>query len=703
MIAAVMLLASRVSADGQDARQPGQSPELSQVAAPGSQPRNRTIRPERSMSFIQNYERISKAGALTSQVPFRDPPEIHSGNGLLQATLVVNYAFNAIGGERVWLRSYNSGLVGPTWRVRAGDTLAIRLINDLPDEKAAMPANMNHPHGNNTTNLHTHGLHVSPEDNGDNPFLQVPPRGRQDYSIQIAAQHPPGTHWYHPHKHGSVAVQVCSGMAGALIVEGGLDEVAEIKAATEHILLFQQIPFSDTQNGTVVGTVESISAITGWPGGRQTTINGLLQPVIEMAPSEVQRWRLIHAGIGERMDLALRTVDDKPLPFFNEIANDGIALGDIFPRDPVSLAPGYRSDVLVKAPDRPGDYLIYDLRATAAKALRIGMVEPATVVARLHVCGKPRLMPLPTKAQLSGLAPYGPINSVVKSRSLDFDGADTTWTINKRQFNALRTDQCPLVNTAEEWKLHSSGDNHPFHIHVNPFQVLSMKDPQGNETLKCPVWKDTILLEEHWTIVFRTQFLDYPGKTVLHCHKLDHEDYGMMEMFRILAKCCDANAKASTAALENSLPDLGAAPPWRLPGADGDWHKLDDFRGRALLVALYRGKGCPHCVEQLRLISARQRELASAGISVVAIGTDSKAALIAARSDEPRQNGATSLMLLADEQRTVFKQYGCFTDHPLHGLFLIDRKGRKRWQAIGEDPFFDIESLVDQCRRLQTD
>jgi FtsP/CotA-like multicopper oxidase with cupredoxin domain len=164
-------------------------------------------------------------------------------------------------------------------RVRPGDTLRIRLVNDLPDEPATgpHPDDVNKPHGFNTTNLHTHGLHVSPEDNSDNVLLEIPPRGRQDYKIQMKAGHPPGTHWYHPHKHGSVALQVASGMAGALIVEGGLDEVKEIKAAEERIFVFQQIPYSDAKPGTLEGP-ECIDQILKWPilKDRYTTINGLV-------------------------------------------------------------------------------------------------------------------------------------------------------------------------------------------------------------------------------------------------------------------------------------------------------------------------------------------------------------------------------------------------------------------------------------------
>ena len=66
--------------------------------------------------------------------------------------------------------------------------------------------------------------------------------------VKIPENHAPGTFWYHPHLHGSTAIQVASGMAGALIIEGGLDEVPEIAAAKTQIMMFQQIPFDDQSN-----------------------------------------------------------------------------------------------------------------------------------------------------------------------------------------------------------------------------------------------------------------------------------------------------------------------------------------------------------------------------------------------------------------------------------------------------------------------
>src|SRR5262249_47264204 len=102
------------------------------------------------------------------------------------------------------------------------------------------------PHGFNTTNLHTHGLHVSPNGNSDNIFLAVDPLVKKQvtYKFAIPADHPAGTFWYHSHKHGSVGYQLASGMAGALIVEGGQDVYLKSKGInTEKIMLFQQITY----------------------------------------------------------------------------------------------------------------------------------------------------------------------------------------------------------------------------------------------------------------------------------------------------------------------------------------------------------------------------------------------------------------------------------------------------------------------------
>ena len=79
-------------------------------------------------------------------------------------------------------------LMGPTIRLRPGDVLRLGLENRLP-ACTAMAA-----HGCvNDTNIHTHGLWVSPAGNSDNVLIAVPPGGRFDYEYLIPNDHPAGT------------------------------------------------------------------------------------------------------------------------------------------------------------------------------------------------------------------------------------------------------------------------------------------------------------------------------------------------------------------------------------------------------------------------------------------------------------------------------------------------------------------------------
>jgi hypothetical protein len=71
---------------------------------------------------------------------------------------------------------------------------------------------------------------------------------------------------------------------------------------------------------------------------------------------------------------------------------------------------------------------------------------------------------------------------------------------------------------------------HPFHIHVNPFQVIE----DGGIKYSPPyVWQDTIAIpvgtpENKGAVVINQRFLDFTGGHVQHCHILGHEDRGMM-------------------------------------------------------------------------------------------------------------------------------------------------------------------------------
>src|SRR5215217_126845 len=275
-----------------------------------------------------------------------EPRTVLPDGGILDYELRVAYSKFWIAGCEVELRTYNGSLVGDTIRARPGDLLRIRLVNDLPaashpHPQVPPPSGHMHDFSFNITNLHTHGLHVSPSGNSDNVLVEVRPGESFDYEIQVPLDHPTGTFWYHAHVHGSTAVQLSSGMSGFIIIEGGLDDVPEIAAATDLELVLQQISYQAD------GKIESFDSFgeSNWNvSNRLITINGQVVPTINMRPGEVQRWRFVHSGVRENINLHLEG------HVLHEVAADGLALGRMADwGNGLLLAPGYRTDVLVQA------------------------------------------------------------------------------------------------------------------------------------------------------------------------------------------------------------------------------------------------------------------------------------------------------------------------------------------------------------------
>jgi FtsP/CotA-like multicopper oxidase with cupredoxin domain len=522
--------------------------------------------------------------------PFENVRPVQSVGGVLTVTLKIAYTDptkTKIGECGVTLRSYNGSLIGPTLEVSPGDLMKITIENDLPfdkdcknndgsaDQNLATLSAQEMPMGEghevyDVTNLHTHGLHVSPTNNpngthSDNIFVQICPQSNAPYEIQIPKNQPPGTFWYHAHVHGSTALQVSSTMEGAIIVKGGLDNVPEIAAAEDQVFVLQQISYDEK------GEIEDEDTMyDNWEQtGSHTMVNGNLVPLITMEPGEVQRWRLINAGVDESLYMMMSRGAG---PLY-EIATDGIATGrmDAWKSNPIAqknldLEPGYRSDVLFKAPMKPGRYFLASAKVPTELSLLEntlpghhpeGFVKgtDAKYIVAIDVGKDPHNMPLPTEAELKPLVPYRPITELNGAPQGTIFGAENADCSNGRCKPCKpRGDDDPVCNfkfmidwyvfpngptrvlklgTASRWILEVSktqrGDGaHPFHIHVNHFQVVR-KGPDGRDQT---VWKDTLMVREREDVKYRTilsRYEDFPGAFVIHCHILPHEDNGMMQ------------------------------------------------------------------------------------------------------------------------------------------------------------------------------
>ncbi|HLM67779.1 MAG TPA: multicopper oxidase domain-containing protein, partial [Longimicrobium sp.] len=497
------------------------------------------------------------------------------------------------------------GFPGPTFRVRQGDSVEITLINQLTAPPVGTDtACMQYPaayttdrmqdcfHGANWTNIHYHGMHVTPRSNGDDVLLEIAPGETYRYNFRIPANQSPGTHWYHPHKHGSVALQVLNGMSGAFIVEGGgLDSLAAAHNMLERLIALQQI---DTQPNIIRDFAAAPEPTT--------LVNGAFAPVILMAPGEVQRWRIVNENITKSTNFQLFFPDTTGVePTMYDVARDGVQYAPANystpgqgPRADTSLimAPGNRLDVFVQAPRNGGVFPVsasllshadtadrtrkedldpgpgvqrpvgFQNRAAEDRQgqgrnqgrgqgrARVGAaVAAAAPVPLFYVKVDPTLSPrnssLPASLpQLPGFlgnltgevspdsipiivfadSGFGRQTPTVPTRFFLGDSASPYRKFNVDSVYVPLTAQSvpmPMVLAdTQTWKVEnqSAAANHPFHIHINPFQVMDVVYGSGDPMAPLyaqlesaaaggnPIWLDVLPLPK--------PFKDASGTTV---------------------------------------------------------------------------------------------------------------------------------------------------------------------------------------------
>lgn len=441
-----------------------------------------------------------------------DGPPLRSQNGRLDCDLTAELTSVPLAQGKAHLMAYNGQVPGPRLEIVPGDTVRIRFTNRLDEP----------------TNLHFHGLHISPTGTGDNPFRRVDPGQTVDYEFTIPEDHPGGLFWYHPHFHGRVARQVSHGLAGPLVIRSDVDAIPELQAAQEAIVILQDF---DLDRRGRVKEPQPVFRMWGREGDLMT-VNGQTDPTFPLAQGGLLRLRLLNASASRMYHLRLQ---DHP---WYLAATDGIALAAPVKRREMLLAPGERADLLVPGHQKPGTYpllsLPYDRGITAmAQDMGIGELdipkEPVQLGAVTYQ-GEQPAFPLPTAFEpITPLPEPDVVREFVLDHGIDPDTQDP-FLINGRAFNHQRINHQINLGAVEDWVItNNAGMDHPFHIHTNAFQVVS-RNGQPEPLL---AWKDVVNIPAYETVRIRISFRDFAGKTVYHCHILDHEDKGMMGIVEI--------------------------------------------------------------------------------------------------------------------------------------------------------------------------
>lgn len=104
----------------------------------------------------------------------------------------------------------------------------------------------------------------------------------------------------------------------------------------------------------------------------------------------------------------------------------------------------------------------------------------------------------------------------------------------------------PRLNSVEEWTITNfNNDAHPMHIHVNDFQVMAIDDPHRGKTgvqawgldnvnVPAPIFDDRHVVSTPASLTLRQEFLEFVGTYVIHCHRLNHEDNGLMATINVI-------------------------------------------------------------------------------------------------------------------------------------------------------------------------
>lgn len=489
--------------------------------------------------------------ATHSGARLRDLGEIR-GN---QVTLVVELAELCLPATCFSTRTYNGTVPGPTIVTHPGSVLEVTIINALgPEDNAKVsPRRDKHFQKPNSTNVHPHGLHVSPWE--DDIGVLVEPGERHTFRYTLPPDHAGGLAWYHPHGEGSSTMQTAGGMFGALLVE---DAVVP-KAVEEILLTVQNCPFegelsikdmqyTDDERATDPEFTWRFNRAVSqpWPSwtGSVVLVNGRVRPKIRLEPRRWYRLRVLTASTFKTFHTTVSEHCEWHL-----LAKDGVYLADApRPFGVLPLWPGARADLLLRCEPGQHDWAggaDGSVLGTYSRTAHWYVRNPG-VIATFDVAKEssnrsdefPLLATLRRRFAALGrphyLANLGTAQPLVRA-SLVFDSQNR---INGLTYSPSKPLLSIPVRRPVEYNIRGIAE-HPVHFHTSPFQLVrgvnvsfpSHREHRDAGFMRLGDWHDTLLLYTRAALV--RQLPDFLGPMRVHCHVFQHSDYGMMATINV--------------------------------------------------------------------------------------------------------------------------------------------------------------------------
>lgn len=444
----------------------------------------------------------AQPGSPPPGAPLPEVPSLRSHDHQLVVHLTAAPGKHSIAGQTFEGMLYNGAYVPDVWRLRGGDTLTVVLENRLPE----------------TTNLHFHGLGVSPRGNSDNVFVHVEPGQSFTYRLEIPDH--PGLYWFHPHAHGATARQITGGLSGGFIVEGSDVFFPFLRTLRERVMLLKHIPGKQADYQELV------------------TVNGVVAPTIDIRPGEIQYWRVANIGSDLFLNLSLGGMA------FYVVGTDAHYLPRPQKVDHVLLGPAQRIDALVVGGPQ-GRYSFKSLPFTLEEGRPplperdLGVVVSAgagadVAAAEARVAAQ--------KVQVARYIDEVRRSPIARRRTMVFSRSPdrSKFFINGQLFDERRTDVTATLGDVEEWTLRNEDNQlHNFHIHQTVFVVAEINGvPQDLDSFYDTFTLPAAKAGKPSTVTIIIPFTDPTilGRFVFHCHISKHADKGMMQTIEVVPR-----------------------------------------------------------------------------------------------------------------------------------------------------------------------
>ena len=541
------------------------------------------------------------AGSVVQQ-----PPALFSNSGVLSVHFSYQTTKDSVG-RILFCFMTPSGAENPTLHVKPGDHLVVTVTNNTPAQPLTMA--LNPPNcgatsmGASSMNIHYHGTNTSPTCHSDEVIKTVINSGQTfQYNVLFPADEPPGLYWYHPHIHGIAEAAVLGGASGAIVVDGIQNIQPAVSALRQRILMIrdqtQVQGLAEGAGGCVNGVPFQDITVNNVPiDSNQQDSSGTVTftpAVLNMLPGETQFWRVSNSSsdsildLQEQFDGVPQTIRVVAIDGVSVGSQDGAGPGSLISATHFRLPPASRVEFLARAPSAA--VKLAQLVTTSINTGPDGDCDPTRPIFNIRLASHPA----PVEARSDDrVASFTALNTtggrrfaglaqapIAQQRLVYFDEIQPTqffMVVAGQPEQVFNPNAPPAITatqgTVEEWTVENHAqENHEFHFHPLHFLVESQNNFEINGQQQAPAvvgqYLDMIEVpgwdgDPNHPFPSVKLLIDFRGPDVgtfvFHCHILNHEDLGMMNIIQVVPASSAKNSPAGAAPANANRPE--GTPP----------------------------------------------------------------------------------------------------------------------------------------------